>query len=177
MSSPRSAGRSTIRATSRSGSGPPSARSRAARGHEISDHTADAAIRAWAATLPGLFEEAAAALSELTVEIGEGVRPAAWTVVELAGHDLDALAYGWLNELIGCAEVERRAIAVAAVGELRRPGAHETPDGWRLRARVGLVAYEAGRVDALRHVKAVTLHGLRVGERDDGWSMDAVVDL
>ena len=35
------------------------------RRHEVVDHTADARIRAQASTLPGLFEEAAAALDRL----------------------------------------------------------------------------------------------------------------
>jgi SHS2 domain-containing protein len=116
-------------------------------------------------------------LSELTVEVGEGAQPTTWSDVEVTGHDLDALAYGWLNELIGCAEVERRAIAFADVTDLSGPRADGEPRRWRLCARVGLVAYEAGRVHALRHAKAVTFHGLRVGEHDDGWSMEAVVDL
>lgn len=151
----------------------PGARRGRERGHHISDHTADASIRAWAASPAGLLEEAAAALSALTVEIGHEVHPhTTWTTVEVSGRDLDGLVFAWLNELIGLVEVEHRAVAGTKV-ERCAPFA----DGWRLRARVALADYEPGRVQALRHAKAATMHGLRVVESAGRWSLEAVVDL
>lgn len=159
------------------------------RGYRIGGHTADARIHAWARTLPDLLEEAAAALSALTVEIDETARPAAWTDVEVTGHDVDHLAFAWLNELIGITEVEHRAVAVARVGQLQTADGDQTTVGDQpmgadqaagtssLHARIGLVDYEPHRVTALRQAKAVTLHGLRVVEHHGGWTIDAVVDM
>lgn len=146
------------------------------RGHEVRDHTADAGIHAWAPTLPGIFDEAAAALSALTVEVLAEQVPS-WSDVEVVGHDLEGLAFAWLNELIGLAEVERRAVVAREVGQVETPAPGQALGRWRLRARVGLVDYDPSRVRALRHVKAATLHGLRVEERADGWVLDAVVDI
>ncbi len=145
------------------------------RGYEIGDHTADARIRAWATTLPELCEEVALGLARLSAKVEAG-SPAAWSEVELHARDLDGLAFAWLNELIGMAELERRAIASTDVaGTERLVGGGSA--GWRLRARVGLVDYVPGRTQALRHVKAATMHGLHVREQADGWTIEAVVDI
>lgn len=145
------------------------------RGHEIGEHTADARIHAWAATLPELFEEVALGLARLSAEVEAGSR-ISWSEVELHARDLDGLAFVWLNELIGVAELERRAVASIDVAGTERLAGGE-PEGWRLRARVGLVDYGPGGSHALRHVKAATMHGLHVREEAGGWTVEAVVDI
>ena len=111
------------------------------RRHEVVDHTADARILAQASTLPELFEEAAAALSTLTAEIAPAAADAEWVEVEVEGHDLEHLAFAWLNELIALAEVRRGAIASARVLKLREGDDGATPMAWHLNGRVGLRAH------------------------------------
>lgn len=146
------------------------------RGHDVLDHTADARIEAWAPTLAGALEEAAAGLSQLTLETATDAMPA-WSDVEVPGHDLEHLAYAWLNELIAITEVEHRGITDVEVVDVRPPGDDEPKPEWRMRARVGLLPYGPGGTSALRGAKAVAMHGLRVQEAATGWTIHAVVDL
>lgn len=145
------------------------------RGHVLADHTADARIHAWASTLAELFEEAALALCRLSAEVEPGAQTS-WATVELQAGDPDGLAFAWLNELIGLAELERRAVASTHVAVTERP-VGKGAGGWRLRARVGLADYAPGGTRALRHVKAATMHGLHVRQQAHGWSIEAVVDI
>jgi len=147
------------------------------RGHEAVGHTADARIRAWAPSLAALLEEAAAALAGLTVDAVPGTPVTAWLDVDVSAADLERLAYAWLNELIGLAEVERGGIVAATVVGLHGGGDSSAVAPWRLIGRVGLHPFDASAVHALREVKAATLHGLRVGSRPGGWSLVAVLDL
>lgn len=149
----------------------------ARRRHEVADHTADARVHAWAGDLPGLFEEAAAALSTLTVEIAPGAAAPEWVETDIEGHDLEHLAFAWLNELIALAEVRHRALASADVAELWETGNQDPRRAWRLRGRVGLLPFDPELVRAVRHAKAATLHGLDVARDADGWTLSAVVDI
>lgn len=145
------------------------------RGHELGDHTADISIHAWASTPSGLFEELALALSALTAEVSADSRTC-WSEVEVCAQDLDGLAFAWLNELIGMAELERRAITSAQVAVTEQQAGGDRA-AWRLRARVGLVDYRPGGARALRQVKAATMHALHIREQAGGWSVDVVVDI
>jgi SHS2 domain-containing protein len=99
-----------------------------------------------------------------------------WLVVELAGRDLDHLAYAWLNDVISASEVEHRGVIAAEVTSIERPEGDEETDPWRLHARVGLGGFD-DRVRALRHAKGASLHGLHVRERAGRWTMEALLDL
>jgi SHS2 domain-containing protein len=147
------------------------------RGHEVVGHTADARIRAWAPGLAALFEEAAAALADLTVAAVPGTAVTAWLDVDVSADDLERLAYGWLNELIGLAEVERGGILAAEVETLQGGGHGVAVAPWHLGGRAGLHPFDESEVHALRQVKAATLHGLRVWSRPQGWSLVAVLDV
>jgi SHS2 domain-containing protein len=161
------------------------------RGHRSEGHTADAAVCAWASSLPALFEEAAMALVDLADVVPPGTQATEWHDVEVRADDLDGLAFAWLNELIGLIEVAHHAIVATAVGVIGDATVIEEsapvssplvvratpgPAAWCLVGRVGLHAYD-DVVQALRHVKAATFHGLRVTQAPAGWSLHAVVDL
>jgi SHS2 domain-containing protein len=145
------------------------------RGHRSGAHTADAALHAWAPHLPGLFEEAAAALADLGATIPPDATARAEHVVEVRAADLEGLAFVWLNELIGLAEVEHGAVGAVTV-ELVEPG-EAVMGAWRLVGRIALHGYDQPGVRSLRHVKAATFHGLGVRREPDGWSLVIVVDL
>jgi SHS2 domain-containing protein len=155
------------------------------RGHEVIGHTADARIRAWGPTLAALFEEAAAALADLTVAAVPGAAVTAWLDVDVSADDLERLAWAWLNELIGLCEVERAGILATEVVTLHGGGGGGGGSGsdgvavapWHLGGRAGLHPFDESEVHALRQVKAATLHGLRVWSRPQGWSLVAVLDV
>jgi SHS2 domain-containing protein len=158
-------------------------------------HTADAGIRAVAADLPTLFEEAAAALAELTTDHDLGLAPSIWRPIVIRADDLGALAFAWLNELVSLADVHRAAIVVASVDRLeQRPGRPGSSRGegraraplpteaqgsgtWRLAGRLGLHPFGALGVRPRCQVKSATYHGLSIERTEAGWVMQAVLDV
>jgi SHS2 domain-containing protein len=144
------------------------------RGHELLPHTADAGIRAWAPTLPALFEEAAAALGSLSADVPPGVRPDREEDIELDADDLEALAFSWLNELIGLIDVHG-ALVGARVGGIEQA---RTSGTWGLRAEARFVRVDGMDVRRRDDIKSATYHGLAVAPvAGAGWSLTAYLDL
>lgn len=147
------------------------------RKHRLIAHTADAGFTASAARLEELFEEAAAALADLggARENSRTTAAAADRLEEeitLEADDLEGMAYAWLTELIGLAEVRHAAIDMARVERLER-----FDSAWRLDATVWLVPHRSGGRRPGRHVKAATYHGLEIGRATAGWRLTAYLDL
>jgi SHS2 domain-containing protein len=142
-------------------------------GFEEIDHTADVGLRVRAASLEGLFRQAALGLAALltdpaALEAREGIR------VEVRGIDLEELMVGWLNELLYRFETERRIAVAFPELSIEREG-----EGYRLRA-----AASTGRWDPARHpagaaVKAATYHGLQIAASPDdgGYAVTLVFDV
>jgi SHS2 domain-containing protein len=142
-------------------------------GHEILAHTADVGLRAWAPDLPTLFEQAAAVLRELMADVPPTGGQLAAQVVELDARDLPGLAFAWLNELLGLAEIDRGVPADVRVDSI---GQHD--DGWRLRAEVRLVPYGEGMARPRIGIKSATYHQLAVERRSGGgWHLTAYLDV
>jgi SHS2 domain-containing protein len=147
------------------------------RAHAALPHTADTGFRAGAPTLAALFEEAALALAELSSDCEPGAPPTSSEGVELEATDLAALAFAWLNELIGRAEVARAALVGASVDLVRRRRSRTGLAGWRLVGRCDLRRFDAGAVRPRRPPKSATLHGLQVRRAGSGWEMVAYLDV
>ena len=166
-----------------------------ARGREILPHTADTGLRAWAPDLPGLFEEAAAAVAEIAAEVpakaradsasgmpGDGIAigvPGGGTVVGadegrilLDAPDLVGLAFAWLNELVGLADVRHAALAGTCV---QRVGV--AAGGCQIEARAWFVDRAAPGVRLRHDVKSATYHGLAVEREGRTWSLTAYLDI
>ena len=154
----------------------------AGRRHELVGHTADMGLWATAPDLRSLFEEAALALAEASADIdpphaGPGSRDAArGEAVELEAGDEVALAFAWLNELIGLAQARGEALARTEVATVK-----EAPDnGWRLVGRAWFVPFTAGDGPGARarlDVKSATYHRLAVRRGRRGWRLTAYLDV
>jgi len=153
------------------------------RRHEIVGHTADMGLTAAAPDLPSLFEEAALALAEASADLdARAVEPSdreveAGEAIELETDDHVALAYAWLNELIGLAQARGRALARTEVARVER-----TPDGagWRLLGRAWFVPFAEGEGPGARarlDVKSATYHRLAVRRGRGGWRLTAYLDV
>ena len=119
--------------------------------YEELDHTADAGIRAYGATLEDLFENAAAGLFSLITDL-EKVRAVGEVKVRVQADDLGSLMVNWLSELLFLHETQRLLLCEFDVAL----------DGLTLGAHA-----RGERIDKRRHtlnlvVKAVTYHGLKV---------------
>jgi len=145
-------------------------------GHRILPHTADAGIAAEGPTLEALFEEAAAAIAELSADVegsepGEGAGVRQRRSVELTAPDLVGLAFAWLNECIGLVDV------VGAIVGCRVFAVDVGPDAARLRASLDLAPFDGVRVRRRADVKSATYHGLAVEPIEGGWSLTAYLDI
>jgi SHS2 domain-containing protein len=133
-------------------------------------HTADVGIRVTGPDLVATFEEAGLAVAEIAADIGAGAPGALESTgepVELEAADLPALAFAWLNELIGLADIRGSLVRVdvAAVDP--------SPDGgWRLRGQATF-----GDATPRLDIKSATYHGLVVERIGGGWRLTAYLDV
>ena len=115
------------------------------------DHTADVGIRAYGATVEELFENAAAGLFSLIVEL-ETVKPRGEVEVKVTAEDLETLMVNWLQELLFLHETQHLVFCEFDV-------ASKTLD---LTGRARGEAIDKRRHELKLAVKAVTYHRLKV---------------
>ena len=136
-------------------------------GFELVDHTADVAIRAWAPSPEGVFEEAAKAMFSLICD-PMTIAQTATEDVMVDADDRELLLAAWLNELIYRFEVSRALFADFEVLEL---------------GATHVVARASGELlDPARHavcggVKAATLHRLALRQTPTGWEGFVILDV
>lgn len=136
--------------------------------YEIFDHTADLGLRVRAEDLNTLFAEAGRCLFSLIVEDIRTIRPAVEHQITIPGTDREYLLFDWLKELLYRFDADHWVY-----GEFSVTIDEET----------GLTAQVRGEsLDRDRHsldyeVKAITYHDLRVGQTDDGWLAEVIVDI
>ena len=139
--------------------------------YETFDHTADIGLRARAADLNTLFEEAARAMFSVMAGDLDVVRPLEEVSVRLEPDDLEALLRSWLSELLYIFHVRKLLLCEFSVSIDDNVG------------DCGLSATARGEpFDAVRHkadveVKAVTWHGLKVEYSAEGWLAEVIVDI
>jgi SHS2 domain-containing protein len=135
--------------------------------YEYFEHTADLGLRVRAPDVNTLFAEAATALFAAVVDDLGTVRPQRRIVVEVAGTDREYLLFDWLRELLYRFDAEHLLCS-------------------RFEVKVGETGLKASAwgepIDPARHVlsheiKAITYHGLRVEQGDQGWIAEVIVDI
>ena len=135
------------------------------------EHTADAGIEVRAATVDGLFAEAAAGLVSVITDPSR-VEPRQEQAVEVTAPDLEQLMVEWLEELLFRFETTRMLPAAAQVVVSREAG-----NGWRLAGTVRGEPFDPARHPLAVAVKAVTYHGLSVAGDVDGWRATVIFDI
>ncbi len=134
---------------------------------EIFEHTADVGIRVHAADEASLFHDAAEALfSLLVVNLGD-VRPVVERPLTIEGAERDLLLFDWLNELLYVFETEQLVFAQFQV----------TLHADRLSAIARGEALDRARHELHHEVKAITYHGLKVEQTNNGWIAEVIVDI
>lgn len=136
-------------------------------GWEHFAHGADVGVRGRGPTLASAFEQAALALTAVTVDSAR-VEPRLQVAVACEAPDRELLLVDWLNALVYQTSARR---LVFGRFEVRLEG-----EG-RLRGRAW-----GEPVDRVRHepgveVKGATYTALRVVRADDGWIAQCVVDV
>src|SRR5262245_46793500 len=130
---------------------------------------ADCAWEIDATDLPDLFQTAAAALAELTVD-PTTLAGTAEAHVRLTADALDLLLFDFLAELIYRRDAEG---VVLHVGAVRITG--EGP--YHLDARLSGGRIDVGSTVRRNDPKAVTFPQLAVGPHDGGWRARVVLDI
>lgn len=131
--------------------------------------TADAAFRAEANDLAGLFAACAEALFTTIIDLNQVASSVSRTVALTAG-DRETLLYDWLSELVYLKDVNRELycdfdVEISGDGQLQ------------LTATVTGEAIDSGKHVTRTDVKAVTYHRLLVEESSDGFTAFVVLDL
>lgn len=138
--------------------------------HEI-DHTGDIGIRVTAETMPQLFERAAVGTFHVLTDLS-AVRATEETSISVTGRDREALMVRWLSELNYRHTVEDRLYCDFAVDSIA-----ETEEGLTLTAMIRGEPIDPKRHTVYTEIKAVTFHGLKVEDIDDGWSVQVIFDM
>ncbi|HVS03587.1 MAG TPA: archease [Thermoanaerobaculia bacterium] len=137
----------------------------------VLDHTADVGVEVAAASLAGLYEEAARGLVDAITEL-ESVAPRQqrWLTAEAADREL--LLVAWLEEVLYSFETTgflAREVQVDLAGGDGSP--------LRLAATVRGDTFEPRRHPQKVQVKAITYHGLRVWEEGGEWRGRVIFDI
>ncbi len=134
---------------------------------EVLDHPADIGFRAFARTLPELFENAALALLSIRAEL-DSIAPASQYPVSAQGSDTESLLVNWLSEILYWVDGRQIALREVKVTELSETS-------------VSGVGRGEIRVPARHHlkviVKAVTYHQLKVARSAGGWVAEVYLDV
>ena len=134
---------------------------------ELLEHTADVGVVAHGGTLAEAFVHAAEGMFSVMVNLN-GVREAEERSLAVEAHDWPSLLVAWLSELVYFSDVDG---LVFKRFEIREMEPHS------LRAS----AY-GEKIDRQRHelgagVKAITRHMLEVGEDEDGYRVQVLLDI
>lgn len=132
--------------------------------YEILEHTADVGFRATGETLAEAFESATRAFAEIVSyenppEAEDELR------VEVEAEDVEALLFDYLARLIYVQDVEGVVVVDA--------DAEATEDPPRVEATLHVAPTRRGFMD----IKAPTYSEMSVEEDDEGWTLEAVLDI
>jgi SHS2 domain-containing protein len=129
-------------------------------------HTADWAVRVWAADLPGLFAAAAKGMNALAgVRLAEG--PPISRLFEAEAPDAESLLVTFLSELVYAAEQENLAFDGFDIETEQHVGVYT------IRAKMGGAPMESIE----KPIKAVTYHNLEIVSVEDGLEVEIVFDV
>ncbi len=134
-------------------------------GHQIIDHMADLAVRAWAPDMPRLIEQVAAGMIDLMLA---RIPPSQREIeVRGAGDTPEELLIDCLREILLLMDLEELVpVSVKAI---------EVCDD-HARCRVGVVPLAMAREELLHAIKAVTYHNIDIRQTPDGLVVEVVFD-
>ena len=145
------------------------------------EHTADLGLEVQAPDLSELFRRGALGamwlvLEREPVQEGDPVHfPPVLRRLELVEEDFSSLFRSWLRTLLFWEETEGFVSEEIRLAFAPSPSC-SSPDGQAF----GLTAQVSGLIDEgprVREIKGVTLHGLRIERRDEGWWGRVIFDV
>ena len=135
------------------------------------EHTADAYVEAYGASLEEAFENAGAAFTEVMTSL-ESVKPTDEQSFVVEGRDLQALLYSWLEELLLEFELKQMIYSRFEVSNIE-----ETVDGFKLRARAWGETYNPDRHISKVGIKAATYHRMEINKTPEHVTLRFILDI
>jgi len=136
----------------------------------VDDVTSDLTLVASGSSLADVFWAAADALVAATVEHPEALVAAEERSLELVDTEPSLLLFRFLNELVYLRDAEGLVLRPVALDV-------DTDGGLRLTARLAGEGLDPARHGRGNDVKAATLHGLKVGVSERGWTARVTLDV
>ena len=135
--------------------------------YETFAHTADLGLRVQADSLEQLFREAALGLLSMQVVNIESVLPQREVQIEITGDQIDYQLFDWLTELLYRFDSEHMLFCQFEI--------QIQPDAVQATCRGEPMDPQRHQMD--HEVKAITYHGLKVEQTDQGWLAEVIVDI
>ncbi len=134
--------------------------------YETFEHEADIGIRGFGDSVEEAFENAAAALYSVMVNIGN-IRQKETRAVTVSAPDRELMLVEWLNALLALSDIERMVFSKFEV----------TISGNALKGKAWGEKLDRDRHETRVEVKGATYHMLGVKEQDGRYSAQCVVDV
>ncbi len=138
---------------------------------EFLEHTADAYVTAYGASLEEAFENAALATFEVMTEV-EQVEPKVEEVVEVEAHDEYALLYNWLEALLIKFDITNSIYSRFKVSRIEK-----TISGLRLKAKIWGESFDPQRHPQKVGIKAVTYHRMEIVQKPKAVMVKFILDI
>jgi len=135
------------------------------------EHTADAYIEAYGASLEEAFENAAAAMTDVMTEL-ETVEAKTEESFVVEAQDEPALLYSWLEELLLEFELKDKLYSRFEVSCIE-----ETSEGFRLRAKAWGEKYDPERHLSKVGIKAATYHQMEILKEPKSVTLRFILDI
>lgn len=139
--------------------------------YEFLEHTADAYIAAYGATLEEAFENAALATFDVMTDVKK-VKPQVEDSVEVEAPDEYALLYSWLEALLIKFEIIGNLYSHFKVSRIEK-----TPDGLRLKAKIWGESFNPQKHPQKVGVKAVTYHRMKITKKPETITVSFILDI
>ncbi len=139
--------------------------------YEFLEHMADAYIAAYGRDLAEAFENAATAMFDVMTQV-EKVNAEVEDSVEVEGMDEYALLYSWLEELLAKSDINGILYSKFKVLDVE-----ETPEGWRLKAKIWGQKFDPEKHPQKVGVKAVTYHRMEILKKKNKVALKFILDV
>ncbi len=138
---------------------------------EYLEHTADVYIAAYGDSLEQAFENAALASTEVMTD-AEKVEPRLEETVEIEAHDLEALLYNWIEELIIRLDANGVLYSRFKINLIE-----QTKEGFRLGAKIWGEKFNPEKHPQKLGIKAVTYHQMEIDEQPGCVTVKFILDV
>ena len=135
------------------------------------EHTADAYVEAYGASLEEAFENAALATTDVMTEV-EKVETKNYETFTVEAKDEFALLYNWLEEILLDFELKGKLYSRFEVSAIEK-----TSNGFKLQARAWGEPYNSEKHPSKVGIKSVTYHRMEIQKKPGSVTIRFILDV